>query len=293
MKRLEEELRGTLPHVDPRNYVSGKFVKGTNIIRFTRYADLGISGTTAALTEGTPPTDQALTIASESFSATQLGATLAITDLALLESPHDLASVGSERLARQAAHTMDFHIREILQAGTSVQYSNGGARSAVSANITGALAKKMFWVLQKNNVPTFSDGTYRAIISPQQAYDLETDTANGGWIDVHKYVDNAPLLSNEIGRIFGTRFMVSSNAKVFTGGGAGGVDVYSAIWFGPDAYVVGDLQTLRAYFVPAGGDHNDPIAQKALMGWKVAFGSMLLDEAGPRYVRLESAGSTL
>ena len=32
-------------------------------------------------------------------------------------------------------------------------------------------------------------------------------------------------------------------------------------------------------FVAPGGDHTDPLAQKALLGYKMRFGSLLLDEA--------------
>jgi len=290
-ERAEEELRARLVHAMPGNFLPGRLIKGTNFIRFARYADLSVS--TTALTEATAPTDQELTIASEAFSATQYGGTIAVSDLANLDSPHELISIAAEKAARQAADTIDVLVRDVLQAGASVKYSNGAARSAVSAALTGALVKQMFWNLQKRNVPTFADGTYRAIITPNQAYDLEADTATGGWMDVHKYVDNSPLLTNEIGRYAGVRFMVSSNAKVFATAGASSVDVHSAFFFGPQSYTIGDSQTLSAYFVPPGGDHTDPLAQKAIVGWKVRFGAMLLDEAGPRYVRLETAATTV
>lgn len=290
-KSLEDELRASLPHLSPGNYVPASLIKGTNIIRFPRYPDLAAQ--TTPLTEGTAPTAQALTIESETLSVAQYGGVLEWTDLAELDSPHDVVAINAERAARQAAVTMDTIVRDVLAAGTNVKYSNGSARSTVSATITGALVKQMFWFLQSINVPTFSDGTYRSIISPEQAYNLEADTATGGWMDVHKYVNNAPLLSNEIGRYAGIRFMVSDSAKVFATAGAGGVNVHSAFIFGPDSYAVGDSQALSAYFVPRGGDHSDPIAQKATVGWKVRFGSILVDQAGPRYVRLETAAATL
>jgi hypothetical protein len=59
--------------------------------------------------------------------------------------------------------------------------------------------------------------------------------------------------------------------------------VYNALFLGPDAYAIGDSQTLQSYFVAPGGDHSDPLAQKALVGYKMRFGTLLLDEAGARY----------
>lgn len=291
MKSLEKELRASLPHITPGNYTPASLIKGTNIIRFARYPDL--SAATTSLTEGAAPTSLALSVESETLSVAQKGAVLEWTDLAELDSPHDIVAINAERAARQAAVSMDVIVRDILAAGTNVKYSNGAARTAVSATATGDLFKRMFWFLQTSNVPTFSDGTYRAIVSPEVAYNIEADTASGGWMDAHKYVQNAPLLSGEVGRYAGIRFLVSDSAKVFTTAGASSADVHSSFIFGPDAYAVGDSQALRAYYVPRGGDHSDPLAQLAKLGWKCRFGSILIDQAGARYVRLESAATSL
>lgn len=291
MSQAEEELRASLPHTTPGNYEPGRIIKGTNLIRFARYPDL--SAATTPITQGTAPTSRALSIESETLSVAQYGDVLEWTDLAELDSPHDVVAIGAERAARVAALTIDTIVRDVLAAGTNVKYSNGSARSLVSATITGAMVKQMFWFLQTSNVPTFWDGTYRAIITPEQAYNIEADTATGGWMDAHKYVDNAPLLSGEVGRYAGVRFLVSDNAKVFTTAGASSADVHSAYFMGPKSYAIGDSQTLRAYFIPRGGDHSDPLAQLGKLGWKVRFGSILIDQAGARYVRLETAATTL
>lgn len=299
-KAAEEELRTKLVHTQPGNYLSTSFIKGTNLVRLARYADLAAQ--TTALTEGTAPTAQALTIASEAFSATQLGGVLELTDLAQIDSPHDLIAINAERAGRQAATTIDILVREILAAGASVQYVTATSRATLATSnvITGAQVKRMVAILSKNNVPTFGDGFYRAIVHSDTVYDLFTDTATGGWMDASKYVDNAPLLNGEIGRYHRVRFLetggtgtgTGAGAKVFVDGGASNADVYSTYFFGPGSYTMADSQRLSSYFIAPGGDHSDPIAQKAAIGWKVRFGAMLVDEAGPRYVRLES-GATL
>lgn len=299
-KSAEDELRTKLVHTFPGNYLPARIVKGTNFFRFARYADA--AGQTAALTEGTPPTAQSLTIATEGASATQIGGVFEITDLATLDSPHDLIAVNAERAGRQAAASIDILVREILAAGASVQYATGAARSSLATTsiLTGALVKKMVAILSKNNVPTFGDGFYRAIIHSDPVYDLFTDTANGGWMDATKYVDNMPLIKGELGRYHRVRFLetgglgtgTNPGAKVFPDAGASSADVYSTFFFGPDAYAYLDNMALQSYFIAPGGDHSDPIAQLAKIGWKTRFGCMLVDEAGPRYIRLES-GATL
>lgn len=293
LAKATEELRARLVHVMPDQYVPGRFVKGTNQIRYARYSDLGANAT--ALSEGVAPTEQGLTISSDAFAAVQYGQTLSITDLAQLDSPHDLISVASDRLARQAAETMDLVVRDVIAAGTNVKYAGSATSRATVAKthvITGDLIKRQVAALKAANVPTFADGTYRCIIHPFHEYDLISDTAVSGWLEANKYVDNTPLLNGEIGKFAGVRFVVSSNAKVWAGAGASSANVYNAQFFGPDSFTVGDSQTLQAYFTAPGGDHSDPLAQKAIAGWKMRFGAKLLDLAGAKYIRLET-GATL
>jgi N4-gp56 family major capsid protein len=293
-RRIEEALRADYVHITPGNFTRGeaKIADGFNSLTYVAYADL--AATTTALTQGTAPTDQALVISVDQATATQIGNTVAISDLADLQSPHRLIAVAADKVADQAVKSFDVLVREILNAGSSVQYVTATSRATIATSnvLTGAQVKKMFTILKRNNVPTFGDGFYRAIVHPDSLYDLQTDTANGGWMDANKYTNARPLLTNEVGMYGGVRFQISSQAKVFATAGASSANVYSTIFLGPEAYVVGDMQSIRTYFVPPGGDHSDPIAQKALVGWKTAFGCMLLDANGARYVRLEH-GTTL
>ena len=291
--RAEEELRARAVHAMPGLYVPARFIKGTNTLRYARYADLAVSTTT--LTEGTAPTDDALTISSEYFTAAQYGATVAVSDLANLDSPHDLISIAAERVAYKAVRSMDTLVRDNIHSSASTAAIFGATGSATittnTANsavatagvLTGAFVKQMVARLKGSNVPQFADGTYRCIIHPAQEYDLVSDTSVNGWIEANKYTNQTPLLTGEIGQFAGVRFIVSSDAKVYTTAGASAGNVYNALFLGPDAYTIGDSQTLQSYFVAPGGDHSDPLAQRAIVGYKMRFGSLLLDEAGARY----------
>jgi N4-gp56 family major capsid protein len=291
--RAEEELRARAVHAMPGMYVPARFIKGTNTLRYARYADLAVS--TTVLSEGVAPTDDALTISSEFFTAAQYGATVAVSDLANLDSPHDLISIAAERVAYKAVRSMDHLVRDeifgsaltssVFGATGATTLTQNTANSAVAAAgvLTGAFVKQMVARLKGSNVPQFADGTYRCIIHPAQEYDLVSDTSVNGWIESRKYVDNTNLLTGEIGMFAGVRFIVSSDAKVYATAGASSGNVYNALFLGPDAYAIGDSQTLQSYFVAPGGDHSDPLAQKALVGYKMRFGTLLLDEAGARY----------
>lgn len=291
-RRVLENLRAKHAHVMPGAYIPAMYVKGTNSFVYVTYPDL--SAATTALTEGTAPTANALSISTESFSATQIGNTIEISDLAALQSPHNLAAIAAERLAENAALTQDILVREILAAGASVFYA-GTATSrstvATSHTLTGAEVKNMVEELQTAKVPTFGNGRYRAIIHPRQAGDLHRDTSTAGYVDIFKANEQATNLTElRTAAYAGVDFIITADAKVFATAGAGtpAANVYAALFLGPEAYAVNDLQTLNSYLVPAGGDHSDPIAQKAIVGWKMAFGSKILTGPGAKIMRLET-----
>jgi N4-gp56 family major capsid protein len=300
-KQLEEELLPTLPHLMAGNYVAASFVKGSNAtMRFLRIPNLSIStnagvvsaGTAPWLTEGTPPTAQAFTFGYEEFTAYQAGQRVELTDKAMLESPLDLLAEASKVIARQAAEVVDEYVGRILAAGTNVLYAGSGnvARTSVGSTdaITGGLVRRGVQTMKADSIPQFGDGGYRAIIHPAVVFDFEEDEGVGGWLDVNRYNGGQPILNGELGKYQGVRFFESARARVFSAGGAGGVDVYSTYLMGPDSYAFGDFGTLSTHYVAPGG-HGDELAQVASIGWKAMFGAMLVAAAGPRYLRLESA----
>src|SRR5690348_12871771 len=82
-KRVLANLRARYAHIAPPNPISASYREGTNSFVYVTYPDL--SAATTALTEGTAPTANALSISTDSFSATQIGSTVEITDLAALQ----------------------------------------------------------------------------------------------------------------------------------------------------------------------------------------------------------------
>lgn len=309
--QAQENLRDRLVHAMPGNYTAGRFQKGSNEIRYARYPDLTPLGVADTLTEAGSPAEYDLTITTESFVPKQYGKVLKVSDLAQLDSPHDLISIASERLARAATESMDNIIRDVIAQGTNVFYAGDAtARANVGTGgndgVVGLTIKKAVAKLKAANVPTFADGFYRCIIHPAVEFDLLTDTSANGFLEATKYTKSLDLLNGEIGAYAGVRFLVSPTAKVFSAAGGGGANVYSSFLFGPDAYIVGDSQTLQSYFVAPGGDHSDPIAQVATLGFKMRFGAILRGEGTtgefdgsntstgqPRYLRIESTATTL
>ena len=188
-----------------------------------------------------------------------------------------------DNIVRDAIHSTALSTSVFGATGaTTIGANPANSAVAVAGVLTGAFVKQMVARLKGANVPAFADGYYRCVIHPSQEYDLITDTAVNGWIEARKYTDPTNILTGEIGQFAGVRFLVSSDAKVDAAAGASSGNVYSALFLGPDAYAVGDSQTLQSYFVAPGGNHTDPLAQKAIVGYKMRFGVLVLDEAASR-----------
>ena len=300
-QQIAQELRSRMVHLVPGNYVPGQFVKGTDRIRYVRYPD--ISHNLTELSEGvTPDPTVNLSVTTEYFSVKQYGSYTSLSDIAQLDSPHDLVSIAAERVSFAAAKSMDAIVRDVMNAGSARVYyasktddgtavtsrvalgdatlsniGEGAARQNYKLN--GLEVKKAVARLKAANVPPFPDGFYRAIIHPNQQFDLLTDTSGHGFLEATKYTQPLDMLSGEIGAYSGVRFLVANDAKTFLSGTSGTVTIYSALFFGPDAFVVGDSQTMQTYFVAPGGDHTDPLSQRALIGYKLRFGAMIMGEA--------------
>lgn len=306
-KELEAELLPSLPHLNGAlGFIKAKFVAGSNsTMRFLRVPHLTVTtnsgsvsaGTAPWLTEGTSPTAQALSFGYEEFTAYQAGQRVELTDLAMDEVP-EVASEAAVRVARQAHATIDEYVGRILAAGASVIYAGSGnaARTdvAITDTVTGSLIRRAAQGMKVDNIPQFGDGTYHAVIHPGVVFDFEEDESLGGWKSIGTYADGQvdSITAGVLGKYAGVSFIESSNARLFAAGGAGSADVYSTYICGPDSYAFGDWGDISTHVVLPGG-HGDELAQVMSIGWKCRLGSMLVDEAGARYVRIESGATSI
>jgi N4-gp56 family major capsid protein len=301
-RTIQTNLRKVVRYLSAGGFIDGHLIPGTNLLRYIAYGDLSIPavllpptpGTVPWLTEGQRPFIDPLTIGYDEFAVSQAGRLVGISDIAMDYNPNDLFAVAAERVAYNAMATVDAIIGATLNAGTAVQYaSTATATNQLTAamKMTTAEIREAVATLKANNVPTFPDGTYHAFIHPNVTFDLEGDTAGGGWMDAAKYQQADMIFSGEIGRLYGVRFIETPVGTYLGLVGAASAKVYSTFIFGPDAFAFGDLQNIRTYVVRPGGDHYDPLAQLGEVGWKAMFGAKLLVAAGARYVRIESGGT--
>lgn len=286
-RKVLANLRAELHYADPEYAEQGEFDAGTDQLLFVNVPDLSVA--TTPLTEGAAPTKRALSFGTVTVGTTQYGDLVSITDVADLKSPVDITRIGSERVTRSAKESIDQISRDVIALGGTAFYAgNATSRATIDAAdlITVDRLRQLKWTMFKNKIPAYADRFYRLMVSPEVAADLAADA---DFIAAHQYVgQNMPAITGEIGRIMGFRVIEVVNAPTVSSG----VTVHLSLALGAlKGWGAGELQTLRAYYVPAGGDHTDPLAQEELLGWKVMFGVGVLDN--DFYYRLESAATAL
>lgn len=118
-------------------------------------------------------------------------------------------------------------------------------------------------------------------------------------IDGHAYEVSAvntgtkALTINEVGKATGLADAVSSGAAVYPGeGGAGGIAVFSCLFFGADAYGKTKIEGggMETIIKPLGsGGTSDPLNQRSTVGWKALLTVAILI---PQYLRRLEVGGT-
>lgn len=264
-------------------------------IEFRKYSPL--PKLTVALEEGKTPDGQSLTMSILAADVKQYGGFVELSDMLLMTAIDNNLVQATKLLGGQAGRTLDTITREVLNAGTNVQYAEGQVASraalkggAESGNhyLTVNAIRMAVRTLKRMNAPKIN-GDYVAIIHPDCTYDLMSDP---NWKYPHQYVDTKEIYEGEIGKIEGVRFVETSEAKIFEKAGASSRDVYSTLVMGDDAYGVTDIKGggLQHIVKQLGsGGTADPLNQRATVGWKATKTAVRLVEE--YMVRIETCAS--
>ena len=243
---------------------------------------------------------------------TQYGTYVSVSDQLELHAIDDVILGAAEELGASAGTTQDKLVRNVIVAGTNVQYCDkvgtNGAHSAVTsragldttAKLTPDEVNKAVTMLKKLKAPKI-DGKYVAIIHPSVAYDLRSSDA---WVEAHKYAGITELFTGEIGELHGVRFIETTEAKVFNGAdcpvktaadaskgtAATYYSVYATLFLGKDAYGMidpegGNMEMIIKDKSQIGG----PLNQFSTLGYKFSSAAKILYQ--DRMVRVESCGT--
>lgn len=252
---------------------------------------------TEPLTEGVTPDGQNISVKGVEATVKQYGGYVTLSDVLAMTAVDNNILQATKLIASQAGRTLDTITREILNAGTVVQYADGavtsrGALAYTSAtanhNLTVAAVKKAVRYLESQDARKIK-GSYIGIIHPNVKFDLMNDPE---WKRPHEYKDTTELYTGEIGELYGVRFVESTRAKVFKGAGASGADVYATLIIADDAYGVTEVQNggLQHIVKPLGSAGSaDPLDQRSTVGWK---GIKTAEILVPQYlVRIETTAT--
>lgn len=268
---------------------------GGKKIEFRRYGALPKALT--PLTEGVTPDGRKLTVTSIEAEVHQYGDYVALSDVLDLTAIDNNVLEATKAIGNQAGLTLDTITRNVLQAGTNVQYCPKVGASGTTAvtsradidatcKLTVDEIKKAVATLKANNVPKIS-GSYVAIIHPYAAYDLMSDPA---WEEMHKYTSAENMYEGEIGRIAGVRFVESSEALIVKT--STNPAVFCTLVLGENAYGItevtgGGLKTIIKQLGSAGT--ADPLDQRSTVGWKAMQTAEILQQN--YMIRIESGGA--
>lgn len=283
-------LERALPELVHARFAQRRELRRRNgkTIEFRKFTALAPA--TTPLTEGVTPAGNSLAATAITATINQYGDYIEGSDLLELTSIDPILTETAELLGEQAGLTIDRVIREVLAAGTSVQYANNRAsRVSVAAGdvLTVLEIRKAVRFLKNQKARPAEGGDYIAFVNPNTTFDLQSDP---NWKDPHTYQDTVNIYDGEIGRLYGVRFVESTETKVFTGAGAASIDVAATVIIGANAYGIIPLEgaDLEFYFKGVDTpDKTDPLNQRWVSGWKVSFAARVLNDLF--MVRIEHA----
>lgn len=246
------------------------------------------------LTEGVTPNGTPFSVGTVVATINQFGDYSTVSDLLELTTVDDTILEVTANHAENAQVTLDTVVRNVLCSGgtegstigVSVLYADRvteqgidtpNARDQLDMNckLTPDMVARASATLKKANAPKI-DGSYICILHPSVAYDL---MRHEEWIDVNKYANATAIYNGEIGKLYGVRFVESTEAPIFAdeNGGAEAdgkkLAVYGCIFIGKGAYKVVSLdeKNVEVIVKPRGsGGTNDPLNQRSTIGWKAA-----------------------
>lgn len=263
---------------------------GGKRIEFRRFEKLGKALT--PLTEGVTPEGQSLETTKLEAEVKQYGGYVALSDQISMTALDNVVVEATTAIGDQAGETLDTISREALNGGTNVQYAEGqvSSRAALTSEmkLTVKAIKMAVRALEVQGAMKIN-GHYVAIIHPDCAFDITEDPR---FIEIIKYKNPERVYEGEIGTLEGVRFIKTTEAKKFVSAGADGIDVYSTLIFGKDAYATTSIEGggLEILVKPKGsGGTSDPLDQRSTIGWKALKVTEILSQQ--YMIRIETAST--
>lgn len=288
-------LENARPHIPHMMYGQSKPLPKNSglVMKFRRYGTL--ANNTTPLTEGVTPIGKKMSYTDITTTVEQYGDFVTITDKVQMTTLDPLLTETAMELGEQAGQSLDVIIRDIIVAGTNIQYANG--RTARDQIVAGDVldageikiavrtlkrlnAKRITKIVRPdagtNTTPV--DAAFIGIVHPDTTFDLMSDS---NFVTIEKYASKANVMPYEVGKLHEARFIETTQAKVFEGEGSGGADVYATLILAANAYGVSQISgaALENIVKPLGSAGTaDPLNQRSTSGWKATLAAIILNQ---------------
>lgn len=274
------------------------------VIKFRRYSLLAAN--TTALSEGVTPSGVQLATTDVTATVAQYGDYVTLTDWLQLTTLDPVLTETADLLGQQAGNSLDQLCRDVIVAGTTVQYaSTATTRATVTASmkLTRAEIREAVRTLQNNDAAKITrmvnpstgfntsplNAAFIGIVTENTLFDLKGET---GWIPVQEYASQSGVMEGEVGALDDVRFIMTTNAKIFAAAGSGSIDVHGTMLLAAEYYGISRISgaALKNIVKPLGSAGTaDPLDQRSTSGWKATFVAVRLNENFA--VRIEHAVS--
>jgi N4-gp56 family major capsid protein len=247
--------------------------KGTGTqIQFLRPTNQ--AAVTSPLGEGANPNGLVWQSAKILCTPLQYGAFVSYSDRLMLEAYDNITEAIHDVLGYQAGLSLDTICRNALSANMTIQYT-GSALTELTTSVVSAGVdfRKASAHLRALSVMPFEDGTYHGMVHPNTSFDLQSDNAVSGWIELNKYISidkvHDKVLAGELGKLYNIRFQESQN--ILTGVGAASAVTYHSWVFGKESFGAVDVANQgiqKIVHQPGDSGVADPLNLNGSIGWK-------------------------
>lgn len=258
-------------------------------VTFTRHTPLAT--TTAALTEGTNPSEVNLTAVNVTAQLAEYGTVVKISRFLTLTSIDAGNKEKIEVVGQNMGETLDELARNELFTGATTQFAGG--KTTLTAITSAEVLKvaeiqKVVRTLKKNKARRYQDrvAPWLGKLSPDTAYDLMRDS---DFINADVYSNSAEkMYKGELGKIGGVRLIESPNSKTESST----VTVYSNFFHGADAFGAINLteDKPQLYIIPhTKVDSGNPAGRFSTVSWAGSYVAKTLNSSW--LINLKTAAS--
>lgn len=268
--------------------------EGKSVV-FNRYAEKDV--TTTPLTEGSEPAETSLTPQSVSMTLAEYGDSTRLSRFVTLTGIDQNNSEAIEVVGHQMGKTLDTLVRTELDTGFTAQLAGGKSAVsdiAISDVLSVAEIRKAIRTLDSNFAIRYDDGNYIGKLAPYTKYDLQGDSS---WVNASIYRDSGDrrVYTGEVGEIFGTRWLQTTNQKEYANAGASNADLTATFIHGKEAFGVYDLSKdqPKLYILPNTEiDSGRRAGRSTIVSWAGAYVCKTLNANFGINIKVGATGKT-